>query len=184
VTAIGGPVSGLFDVLGPLFVNGGGGPSGLIFNDQANLFNTTYTITATTVSRPGWTFTYAGVTSLVFNGGNANNVYNVLSTALGTATTINAGVFNDVINIGGPIGGLSTIQGPLAVNGGAGILVLNFNDRGNPFNTTYTVTATSVSRPGFFFTFFGVQFVNLLIGTGNDIVNVLGVAPGTTFRWF
>jgi hypothetical protein len=184
VVAIGSPVNGLFAMVGPLFVNGGGGPSGLVFNDQANPFNTTYTITSTVVSRPGWAFTYAGVSSLVFNGGNANDVYNVLSTALGTTTTINAGVFNDVINLGGPIGGLSTIAGPLFVNGGAGVLVLNFNDRGNPFNTVYTVTPTTISRPGFVFTFFGVQFVNLLIGTGNDQVNVLGVAPGTVFQWF
>jgi hypothetical protein len=182
--AIGGPNNGLFDVPGPLAVNGGGGPAQLVFNDQANRANTTYAITATAVSRPGWVFSYAGVVSLVFNGGNANDVYNVLSTALGTATTINAGVFNDIINIGGPGGGLSNIVGPLALSGGPGVLVLNFLDQPYPFNTTYTVTTTTIGRPGFIFAYRNVQFMNLYIGTGNDNVNIIGVAPGTTFRWF
>src|SRR5206468_3499468 len=90
VVAIGGPVSGLPDVAGPLAVNGGG-PLALVFNDQANLRNTAYTLTASTVSRPGWAFTFAGAQSVVFNGGSGRDLYLVFSTAAGTATSINVG---------------------------------------------------------------------------------------------
>jgi hypothetical protein len=179
VVTVGGPVSGLFDVLGPLAVVGAGGPTALAFNDQANPFNTTYTITAAAVNRPGWTFTYAGVVSLTFNGGSGNNVYNILSTALGTTTIINAGPRADVIAIGGPVNGLFDVLGPLFVNGGGGPTALVFNDQANPFNTTYTITTTAVNRPGWTFTYARVASLVFNGGSGNDVYNVLGTVLGT-----
>jgi hypothetical protein len=183
VVAIGGPVNGLFDILGPLFVNGVGSPAALVFNDQVNPFNTTYTVTPTTVSRPGWTFTYSGVNSLVFNGGSGNDVYNILGTALGTATTVNVGSNANTFNIGGPVSGLSDIRGPLAVNAGAGPNTVNFDDRAYAPVTTYTVTATTLRRPGFMFTYFNVQFMNLHIRQ-QDAVDVQSLPPGMDFRVF
>jgi hypothetical protein len=180
IVTVGGPVSGLFDVLGPLSVVGAGGPTAAVFNDQANPFNTTYTITDFTVSRPGWTMVYAGLVSLTFNGGSGNNVYNIFSTAFGTATTINAGIRNDIVNIGNPVVGLNGILGSLWVNGGAGILVVNLDDRAFP-DTVYTVTPTTISRPGVLFTFAGVQVMNLLCNF-TDIVIVLGLPPGMVFN--
>src|SRR5262249_47246314 len=125
VVALGSPTAGLFSLIGPLFVNGGGGAAGVVVKQQGQPCNTTHNITPTTVTRPGWTFTYAGVNSLVFNGGSGADVYNILGTALGTTTTVNGGPQADVFNLGNVVTGLNGIAGPLFVNGGGGAVILN-----------------------------------------------------------
>src|SRR5262249_9669248 len=142
--AIGGP-HGLDDIAGPLAVHGTGTVA-LVFNDQPDPRNDAYTLTATKLSRPGFSFTYSTVAALTLNAGPGNSTFTVAGTAAGTATTLNAGGGNDTIRVGGAGRSLGGIQGALTINGQAGNDTLTLNDqRTNPAET-YTITSTTVDR--------------------------------------
>ncbi len=138
--AVGG-ATGLTSIRGDLTVNGQAGTDVLTLNDQVNL-GQTYEVTSNRVSRPGAfgpaPVFYNTVESLVLNTASGTfagiirgNLINVLSTHLGTATTVNGGIGNDTINVGNSANRLDDIQGPLTVNGQAGTATLTINDSGD-----------------------------------------------------
>jgi hypothetical protein len=115
----------------PLAVHGTGANNSLDFDDSANIdtAGTTYTLTAGQVTRVGRdviqffqplpvhfyyntaTVTYAGVQTLVVQGGLSSSTFTVQGTAAGTATTIDAGTEGDMVNV------LATgANGPLTVD--------------------------------------------------------------------
>ncbi len=117
----------------PLAVHGSGTNNSLTFDDSTNSDNagTAYTVTAGQVTRVGTdrffflghpffffhttSVSYAGVQSLLVEGGLSGNTVTVQGTATNTATTILAGAGNDVVNV------LATgVGGPLTVNGAGG----------------------------------------------------------------
>src|SRR5205807_1590868 len=86
--------------LGTPALDGQGGSNTVHIDDQGSASTHTYQITNSTVSRDGSPGTYANVASLVLNGGSGADNYNIVSTALGTATTVNGGPANDAFSIG------------------------------------------------------------------------------------
>ena len=144
---VGGP-NGLDNIAGSLAVNGQASVLTLNYNDQADPRNDPYTLTATGVTRPGFSSTYSVVAALTLNAGAGNSVFTISSTAVGTATAVNAGAGNDVLNVGSAANVLDGIQGPLFLNGQSGTNTLTFNDQGTTVPETYTVTSTTVARPG------------------------------------
>jgi hypothetical protein len=137
LVALGGP-NGLDNIAGPLAIHSAG-TLALVFNDQGDTRNDNYTLTATNLSRPGFTFNYIA-NSITLNAGPGSSLFSVLGTAAGTATTINTGGGIDTVNVGGP-NGLDNIAGPLAVNGQTSTLTLNYNDQADPRNDPYTLAA-------------------------------------------
>ncbi len=130
--------TGLDLLPGPVVVNGGAGSDTVNLNDQSADFNDAYTITSTTVSRPFFGgLTYGTIESLVLHaqnllGTNGNNTFNIVSTAGGVTTTVNANDGDDIFNItGGGLGAGSTNN----LNGGAG---------DDTFNVTGQITASAV----------------------------------------
>src|SRR5262249_53272750 len=115
--------------------------------DQANASGQVYTITATTVTRPGaGLITYGAVEGLELNCGSGNDTVNVLGTAAGATTTVNAGAGDDTILVGGGAGGLGGVQGQLAVNGEGGADALTFDDRNATDNSSYELWPSQLIR--------------------------------------
>ncbi len=183
---------------GALTVNGGWGTDNLTLHDQLNGYNDTYTLTSSSLARSyAPTITYNSVAGLAVNAGTGNNLINVSGMSAGATTTINANGGNDTINftcagnttaILNANGGDDTINlanpflGVLTVNGDGGSDTLNVNDQANPFDRTYTITNTAVSRSGngggpISYSTFETLVLN--VGSGNEQVSVNGTAAGT-----
>jgi hypothetical protein len=175
VVAMGGP-QGLDNITGPIAVHSAG-TLALIFNDQGDPRNDPYTVTATNLSRPGFTFNYIA-NSITLNAGHGSSVFSIQGTAAGTTTTINTGGGTDLVNVGGPQG-LDNIAGPLAINGQNSVLTLNYNDQPDPRNDPYSLSATTLTRPGFSSAFSHVKTLTLNAGPGSSLFTVLGVLPTT-----
>jgi hypothetical protein len=177
---IGAPGAGSLDLLlGPVAFNDLGGPLALNFNDQLRLGGATYILSSTSLTRGAFAFVFAGVTTLTLNTGSGPDSVEVRSTPAGRTTTVNTGGGNDTVRIGGPVGGLSDIAGPLAVNGGTGNLGLIFDDQASTADHDYLITATTVSRTGFSFTYANIQSLTLLAGSGNDTVRLQNTPAAT-----
>jgi hypothetical protein len=181
-------------IQGSVLVNGGADVSTLIVNDQAHTGSTTYTLTASSVARPGRTISYGAMELVTVNGGSGVNTYNVTDTGASIRTTLNTGNGRDVANVtatasGRPLtvtggsGGvaanfspmahnLNVIRGAVIVNGSsAGTDALTLNDQANPANVVFTLTASSVSRSGV-----AVSF--------NNLINTLTVNGGSGFNTY
>jgi Ca2+-binding RTX toxin-like protein len=183
----------LDSVQGAVTVNGQDGTDAVNLMDQTAPFNDTYNITNTTVSRmfatggqtPFGGLTYGSIEALTLNAETGDNIINVISSASATPLTVNAGAGNDVVNIG--TGDLDSVQGAVTVNGQAGTDVVNLMDQTAPFNDTYNITNSSVSRmfAGGGQTQFGgltygtIEGLTLNAETGNNVINVWSTAFGT-----
>src|SRR5438132_1662902 len=81
------------------------GTSTLVINDQAHSANSTYTLTAFSVARPGRTIFFGSraMNFVTLNGGSGTNTYNVMDTGAIDLTTLNTGTRvggdTDVVNV-------------------------------------------------------------------------------------
>jgi hypothetical protein len=146
-----------------------------------------YVLTAGGLSRTGAaSIQFSGLGSLVLNAGLATDGGNdivVQGTAAGTATTVNANG-NEGVAIGNERNVLDDLRGPLTVHG-TGVTGLGGDDGANPAGHTYTFTATGMTRDGIApVTFTGVASVQMVAGTGNDAVNVVGVPAGGLLHFY
>jgi hypothetical protein len=137
----------LSTIQGPVIVHGGAG-SQVGLRDQSNLGDTIYTITGSSVSRPGSasvTFDHLGRALNVFGGGG-NDTFNVLGSNQ-TALTITAGIGSNTLNI---------------------------DDTSHAANTTYTITGASVARTGSAAINYSGNITNLVLtgGSGNNTYSV------------
>ena len=87
-------------------------------------------MTATTVARTGgFSLTYSGLLSLTINGGSGNDLYDVVSTTVGSPLTINAGSGNNIFDVSPVAKNLSNLAAPITLNGGSGKNALDINDQ-------------------------------------------------------
>jgi hypothetical protein len=147
------PTAHLLDNLhGGVTVNGSGFGT-VNVNDQASTAANQYTLTSTTLTRPGFGgLTYHRIASLTVNAETGQNqqspqVILIQSTAAGVATTINATAgYHDVAAgaVGGSTNSLSALRGPLTVNGPSTVN-LSLYDTTASAGRTYTAgTSTTV----------------------------------------
>jgi hypothetical protein len=160
----------LDSIQGPLTVNHLFGPGTLNVNDDGSTAAQTYTLNAGSVTRTGAGLISYGsaLLSIVVNGGQGSNVYdvngteNLLSTTLNTGNgrdtvnvqatfgplTVNPGSGADLVNIGDTSNTLDEISDVVNVNG-LGSDTVNMFDQGSTTPHTYTLTASSMTRsPG------------------------------------
>jgi hypothetical protein len=150
-------------ILTPVDVIGGIGPNGslttVIANDQFNHNSHTYELTDVTRDSRSPTFemlqrdgseilSMTGVNTFTLNTSRASDMVDVLQTAAHTHFHINAGPLHDTINVGNTATGLADILGDLTINGGAGMDVLNLDDRGASAGQVYTLHPTHLDRSG------------------------------------
>jgi hypothetical protein len=114
------------------------------------------------------------------NTGADADVVNVKS--IGAATTVNAGLGSDRINVGSlapAIGGtVNLIAAVLTINGQGGSDRLDVDDTGDTLANTGTLTATELTGLGMAgrIVYGTVEALNVGLGGGDDMFNVLGTA--------
>ncbi|HEY2880954.1 MAG TPA: hypothetical protein VGJ15_00940, partial [Pirellulales bacterium] len=161
-----------------LTIDGGGNGESLTLNTTTA---GTVTVSSIKVQRSGnGAVTYAGLAQLVVNGTAGTDVLNVLSTASGVTTTLNAGGGNDAITVGNA-GLMDGILGALNIHGqadaGSPGDTLHFDDSANANGLTYTLTSTTLDRTGIAtITFDTLETVLLDTGTGADTANIKSTA--------
>jgi hypothetical protein len=189
-------------------VHGGGSADSLTITQPSDPTEPPWIITGTYVFVPnlslpplasgpgGATVTYDGLGSLVLNGPPGSTGFDVLSTAAGTATTINS-QGTDTVTVGNN-GSVQGILGPLSIDPANVSLVVD--DSADPTARTVTLTPTQIIGlspavinydsgvsnltvdGGFGGNTFDVvntsasAVTNVNSGAGNDFVNMLGVS--------
>jgi hypothetical protein len=123
-----------------------------------------------------WAGLWASLGSVTITTGSGNDTVNIENTVVGVPVTVNLGGGTDTINVSPTAHFLGNLQGNLTLNGGSGVDTLNVFDQGNPFNVTYMLTASSVTRTGSALISYGslFNFVNINGGGGTDTYNVNG----------
>ena len=81
----------------------------------------------------------------VFPGGGSDTI-NVESTSSSAPVTIDEGSGSDSVFVSPTAQFLDHIQGNVTVNGGSGYDTLTIDDQADPFNDTYTMTGSSLTR--------------------------------------
>jgi acrosin len=177
------PSSGNLILLGgPLTVNGQNNFDTLSVFDNFASHSGAYTITNTSVQVTGLeTTTYGSVEGLLVNAASGNNLISINSTLVGGTTTINAGGGNDAVNVTFASGTLSSLGGPLTVNGQAGTDSLSAYDDLASHSGTYSVSNTSVQVTGLQTTTYG-SLESLLVSaaSGNNLININSTLLGGT----
>jgi hypothetical protein len=122
---------------------------------------------------------WSALTGITLNATPGDDVIEIDNTVAGTPVTVNLGDGADSVYI--TDGNLDTIQGPVSVHGGSNSAdFFLITDGLSTAETTYTITGSSVSRPGSAVINYS-DFAGLLRvggGYGNNIFNVLGTNPG------
>lgn len=124
-----------------------------------------------------------GLTSMMINGGAANDVINIRRTIVALPVTVNGGSGNDIVNVGSAGNSLDTIQGAVNANGDSSITgdTLNLNDQGDTDPHTYTINAATLLRSGAATITYGTfEDVTVNGGSGGNTVNVRGTPLGTS----
>jgi len=123
---------------------------------------------------------WSALTGITVNAGPGDDFIQIDDTAAGTPVTINLGSGTDQVEIARASFDLAAIQGPVTVHGGSGSDTLVLEDEYNAANTSYTITGSSVSRPGAAVIGYDhiSRFVSIRGGVGNDTFNVVGTLQG------
>jgi hypothetical protein len=186
------------NILSPVFVNGQG-MTQLTVEDADQATTTNVDITKSDVGAAigntfwpaGAALSYSGLSALTVDTGMAGDFITVRSTALNTATTINAGPGNDVIKVdsnGGQAGGtVKNIASPLTINGQADTNALTLEDSSTALLSTVTVTGTQIGAsagdtffgPGASLTYSGIGFLKLDAGSGGNFFYIIGTCKDT-----
>jgi hypothetical protein len=153
---------------------------GLELDDHQSAFQGAYTITGTSVTRPGFVgVNYANhdLKQLTLDGANNGNTFLVDSTSL--PTTINSGGDNSSFSISNDYT-LDQFAGRVTINGKGVNNAVDLEDFDTSFHGTYTITSRSVDRPGFGgLTYSNVQVLGLTGSQGGNVYDVTGTSAKT-----
>jgi hypothetical protein len=174
----------LNNLAGAVTINAGSTASTIIVDDQSNTAVSTYTVTASNVSRSSFGgLSYSGLGTLVLNGGSAADTYNIQSTATGSTVKANGGAGNDTFNLGSS-NSLNSIHGALTVSGGGGSNTANANDSRSASGQSYTLSSTKLTRGGIAAITYASLHALTITASGNDTLIILSPVPtvATTFN--
>ena len=149
-------------------------------NDQGNTANTTYSISASSITRAGaGTISYTSTTVELYGGGGSDT-YNIAGTSSAAPLLIESGNANDLFDVCPTTQNLANIQGALTLWGQGGNNVLNLYDNNDTAATTYSLTSTTVtSSSSAAITYSSMNTVNLSGGSNNDTYNIESTGSGT-----
>jgi hypothetical protein len=121
---------------------------------------------------------WSALTGITVNETLGNNTLVIDNTVAGTPVTVNAGQGTTNTALSLTARDMSAIQGPVTIHGGAGAVVILY-DNFNFGQTTYTITGSSYSRPGAALVTYDNPGRGLTIngGAGNDTYDIVGTIP-------
>jgi hypothetical protein len=120
---------------------------------------------------------WSALTGIIVNPTPGDDVIEIDNAVAGTPVAINLGGGTDSVFI--TPGNLDAIQAPVSVDGGSSSALFLIMDAFTATNTTYTITGSSVSRPGsavINYSDFG-GLLRVAGGHGDDIFNLVGTNP-------
>ncbi|MDE2507749.1 MAG: hypothetical protein KGM43_11100, partial [Planctomycetota bacterium] len=197
----------LKNIQGPLVLHGSGTDT-LNFDDSSNSTGVTGTLTSTALNGLGMGgsgVVYDGISTFGLSLGKGGDTLTVASTIPGT-NTIDTGTGNGVFNIrtiSGPttldssfapntinvgtlapanVGTLGGIGATRTLKGGQYLDVVNLDDTGDASNAGATLTSTTLTGLGMAgsIAFTHLSQMNLNLGGGSNVVQVLGSSQGQT----
>lgn len=134
----------------PISLDGAGGSDNVQLFDEFSFNGSSYSVTASSITKPSAIFgglTYTALESVALTANSLSNTINILSTS--APTTISGYTGNDTFNVG--TGNLdATLLGSLTLLAGDGTddrLIIN-DTLDTPGNDTLTITNALVTRPG------------------------------------
>ncbi len=151
----------LAEILGPVSVMGGQGHTSLRIADDGSSTSNTYTVSSSAVlPSDAAAINYTGLSALTLAGGGGGNEFLLSGTAMGTATTLDAGAGADTVVVGGKT---SSYAGALTIDGQGGVNTLSYAAVIGPVTVDLALgVATAVSG--------GIRNIQDLIGgPGNDL---------------
>ena len=194
------PVSGgvLANIAGPVFIAGGTNLQHLMpvhstgtnivnVDDSGDAAGVTGDLTESTLTGLGMGagITFVSVDSMNVYLGSGSDTVNIQSTNATTVTTLDTGAGANVVNVGsnapGSAGSTDSIQGSLIVRGG-GNDTMTVDDTGNATGRTGILTSTTLTGLGLGvsgITYSGLAALNINLGSGSDIFNVLSTYAAT-----
>jgi hypothetical protein len=131
---------------------------------------------------------YSGRTvvgSITVNTGTGNDTVNIEGTVPGllsgvTVVTVNLGDGTDTVNLSPTAEDLGNLPGGITIKGGSGSDSLNLLDANNSGSLNYTITSTTIARPGMAtVTYHNMANVTLTTSSGNDTITAQNTAAGT-----
>lgn len=170
---------------GDVVVHGHLGTDVVNIFDQNDAGDDLYTVTNSSVHKSNFDALYNGMEELNLFANPDDNTILVESTLAITPVTIDAGAGDDVVHLSPALQSLLSVEGTVTVAGADGHDTVFLHDENNPFGDLfpYTIGANSV-KGGFLFggvTFDATEFVQLELGAGDDLVNVLKLNPTVRF---
>jgi hypothetical protein len=200
---------GLSEINGPITITNPGGQTALTLDDSNVGTPKTAQMSATTVTglAPATIdYTNANLSSLTINGGYGGNTFYVTNTPAGASTTINTGTGTDIVYVGATTGPLTVnlhhsgigfdgvqvgaftrdldpIQGAVTLNPSpAGPYESTFAvfDDADTTGRTFTVTGTTISRPGAAtITYGSSNEIELFLGSGGNVCDIQSTSMAT-----
>jgi hypothetical protein len=136
----------------PLTVDGQAGTNTMNLEDQGASGPEHYSLTTTTLTRPGAALiTFGWIEDFTLEGGAHGNTFEVAATPKDMSVTLDTGSGVNTISVGGKGLNLNGIQGPLTVDD-QGKDTLNLNDQGSGSGHVYTLKSgfpwTTLTRNG------------------------------------
>jgi hypothetical protein len=123
---------------------------------------------------------WSGLTGITVAATGGNDTVNIEDTPAGVPVTVNLGDGADTVNLSPAAKDLSTLASTVTVNGGSGSDTLNLFDNGMSSNQNYTLTNSTVARPGMAtVTYQSLSNVVLTISNGTDTITVQSTPAGT-----
>jgi hypothetical protein len=159
---------------------------------RTNTLTTVSLVTGSVLSTRTLTATinFSNVSNLGVLGGQTGNTFDVLASGPSTPLTINAGLGNDVANVGSAANTIDTIQGLVTISGGGGTDTLNYNDQGATVSGpwTYTFTSQSLERNSLpVVSYSGMATVNISLAVAPPsyiVPELVSTVQGTTYNVF
>lgn len=184
----------LNNLRGNVTVNGGTGTSRLVYHDTAHFTASTYSLSASSLIRPGlqaavnfsamtfvtvhggngintYNVTGTGASNLtaLFSGNGTGNVVNVEATNLGRRLAVNAGLGNLTVNLTPTTRRLADLRGDVDYNSAGGLNFLRLHDQANVTAVTYTLTDFQVRQSLGVVVRFTGQLDNLVLHGGSGV---------------
>jgi hypothetical protein len=158
----------------PLTVDGQAGTNTMNVDDQGAASPEDYSLTTTTLTRPGAALIIFGsIEDFTLQGSAHGNTFEVAATPKGMSVTLDTGSGDNTVSVGGTGLNLDTVQGPLTVDD-QGKDTLNLNDQGTGSDGVYTLTSafpsTTLARNGAALITFSetIAAANLAGGSGDN----------------
>src|SRR5262249_33431476 len=123
---------------------------------------------------------WSALTGITVAATTGNDTINIENSAAGVPLIINLGDGSDSVNLSPTVATMTPIQGNVPINGQGGTAA-TWNDQNNSAGQTYTITATTIARPGSaLITYRGVESLELNGSSGGNTFLVRSTPANTS----